>query len=85
MVRIACFEEVYFHVRNKSGCFTEMNFLKAGLYCSQCTGFKDEKRWEKRASRNRLQFFIQYTSPDMQRSLIFVPNFYTETDGNSFI
>ena len=34
MVHIPCIEEVYFHIRNKSGYFTEMNFLKAGLYCS---------------------------------------------------
>ena len=33
-VHIACFEEVYFHMGNQSGCFREMSFWKAGLYCS---------------------------------------------------
>ena len=33
MVHIACFEEVYHHIRNHSGWFRERNFLKAGLYC----------------------------------------------------
>ena len=32
MVHIACFEEVYFHIRNQSCCFCKMSFLKAGLY-----------------------------------------------------
>ena len=36
-VHITCFEEVYFHIRNQSGCFCEISFLQAGLYCSDLT------------------------------------------------
>ena len=33
MVYTPCFEEIYSNIRNQSGCFSEMSFLKAGLYC----------------------------------------------------
>ena len=33
MVYTPCFEEIYSNIRNQSGCFCEMSFLKAGLYC----------------------------------------------------
>ena len=34
MVYTPCFEEIYSNIRNQSGCFCEMSFLKAGLYCT---------------------------------------------------
>ena len=34
MVYTPCFEEIYSNIRNQSGCFCEMSFLKARLYCS---------------------------------------------------
>ena len=45
MVHIACFEEVYLHIRNHSGWFRERSFLKVGLKC-----IPDESRLLLRAS-----------------------------------
>ena len=34
MVHTPSFEEAYLSIRNQSGCFSEMSFSKAGLYCT---------------------------------------------------
>ena len=34
-VETPSFEKVYLHIRNQSGCFCQMGFLKAKLYCDR--------------------------------------------------
>ena len=41
MVCTPCLGEVYFKIRNKSGCFCETSFLKAGLCCIQGEAFSN--------------------------------------------